>query len=88
MPENVGPPPPTVSYPRLVLDSIIPPPLLFPKSLYKPMREVDPQLVDDDIDVPSGNGNGITREVIESRPVSSSSSAPDVSFRHLGFALH
>ena len=50
------------------------------------MREVDPQLVDDDIDAPSSNGNEITREVIESRPVSSSSSVPDVSFRHLGFA--
>ena len=49
------------------------------------MREVDPQLVDDDVDVPSGNGNGITREVIESRRVPSSSSVPDVSFRHLGF---
>ena len=52
------------------------------------MREVDPQMVDDDVDVPSDNGNGITREVIEIRPISSSSSAPDVSFRHLGFASH
>ena len=46
------------------------------------------QLVDDDIDAPSSNGNEITREVIESHSVSSSSSAPDVSFRHLGFASH
>ena len=50
------------------------------------MREVDPQLVDDDIDAPSSNGNEITREVIESHSVSNSSSAPDVSFRRLSFA--